>query len=150
MFNIYCKKANTTLAIDFNAYPEHVQQHLIEYGLKQKFNDCLASETDESLCKGLLNNLQERLRRGELAKRVGESNPTTTKLKTILRKLYTANVGGKSADINKLSTEELVKALATKLNKPAERILEHFTTIATKQLEKEREEQAALLTNLDL
>lgn len=148
MFTIYCKKANETLTIDFNSYPEHVKQHIIEYGLKQKFNDCLASETDMNNCKGLLTNLAERLLRGELAKRGTGTNPVEARARSLLRKVYLAKIGGKSAEVNKLSIDALAADLAKALNKPAEKIISHFNTIAEGQIAKEREEQASLLGDL--
>lgn len=150
MFNIFVKKSGQTLAIDFNAYPAHVQQHIIEYGLKQKFNDVHSAEEDGTTAWAMVTALQERLLHGELAKRGGTASPVDAKLRSILRKLYSAKIGGKSAEINKLSVDGLAESLATALSKPKERIISHFTAIALKQVEQERVEQQALLANIDI
>jgi hypothetical protein len=147
-FNIFVKKANQSLTVDFDAYPEHVKQHLIEYGLKQKFNDVHSAETDGEAAWGLVNNLQERLLSGELAKRGTTASPVDTKLRQLLRKVFAAKIGGKTAEINKLTIDDLVNQLSAKLNKKADAIRVHFTKIAEAQVEKEREQQAKLLKDL--
>lgn len=148
-FNIFVKKANQSLTVDFDAYPEHVKQHLIEYGLKQKFNDVHSSEEDGDKAFGLVNNLQERLLSGELAKRGTTASPVEQKLRQLLRKVFSAKLGGKATEINKLSIDDLVNQLSEKLAKPQDAIKVHFTKIAEEQVEKERQENAKLTKGLE-
>jgi len=143
MFNIFVKKSGQSLNVDFDKYPEHVKTHLIEYGLKQKFNDVHSAEENGETAWGLVQNLHERLLAGEIAKRA-TGNPIETRLKVILRKL----VAGKTAEVNKLSVDDLVKAIAEQHKKPSEAIKTHFTKIATAQIEKERIENQSLMSDI--
>ena len=45
MFNILIKKVQETVEVDFDNLPEISKQYLIEYGLKQRLNDCHSSLT---------------------------------------------------------------------------------------------------------
>lgn len=47
-YNILISKTGETLAVDFDAMPEHVKAHIIEYGLKQKLNDAHSQHTEKS------------------------------------------------------------------------------------------------------
>lgn len=40
MFNVLIKKTEQKVNVDFDKLPEHVQQYIIEYGIKQRLNDC--------------------------------------------------------------------------------------------------------------
>lgn len=147
-YNVFVKKAGQTLVVDFDKYPAHIQQHIIEYGLKQKFNDVHSGEETAETAWGLVQNLQERLLLGEIAKRVGSGNPVETRLKGILRKLMVGATGKKAAEVNKLTTAELVTAIATATGKNADAITKHYTSIAEAQVAKERQENAALLAGI--
>ena len=48
MISIFIPKCGKSVDIDFSALPEVVQQHIIEYGLKQKLNDCHSQFTEKS------------------------------------------------------------------------------------------------------
>lgn len=43
MFNINISKAKNTLAVDWDVMPQVAKDYIIQYGLKQKLNDCYAT-----------------------------------------------------------------------------------------------------------
>jgi hypothetical protein len=47
-FKVNVAKIGETREVDFSKFPATIQRYLIEYGLKQKLNDCHASITEKS------------------------------------------------------------------------------------------------------
>lgn len=149
-FNIFVNKANRSFAVDFDALPAHVKTHIIEYGLKQKFNDSHASETDGEKAFGLTQNLLERLLAGELSKTRSQGSPVERELLSILVQIFRAKLGGKLVDIKAMEKEELLTGIAKALGKDKVKIVEHFTKIAEGNVKKRAEEQALLLSDLSI
>lgn len=149
-FTIAIPKAGTNLVVNFAKLPPHIQAHIIEYGLKQKFNDVHSAEKDGKVALGLVNNLYERLLAGELSKTRGASNPIDRELDSLLVQVAKAKTGGKVADLKAMEREEILTLLAKVLSKPAERIEAHFTTIAKANVAKRAAEQAALLSDIEI
>ena len=127
-FTIFVPKAEETLSIDFSSFPDHVQAHLIEYGLKQKFNDSLASAKPEEkdVNKGIIKNLMERLLAGELAKARTAGSPIDRELHAILVSVAVQRMGEKKAALSSLNKVELIARLAKATKKDEAWIETHF------------------------
>lgn len=144
IYTINVNKAGKSFPVDFEALPAHVKSHLIEYGLKQKFNDVHSAEKDGKLAWELTQNLLGRLQAGELTKGRSAGSPVDRELDSILIQVVRAKVGGKIADLRAMEREELVNHLAKVLEKDAAKVLAHFTRIAEANVAKRAKELAEL------
>ena len=147
---IYISKCEKYVEVDFDNLPLHVKQHLIEYGLTQKLNDCHSAEKDPEVAFGLVENLLERLISGDLSKRAVGRSPIEQELDSMLRTVAKAKTGRKAGDIAKLAREDILALLANALDKPAERILEVFRAKAEEITAEKARQQAELLSTIDL
>lgn len=149
-YTIFVKKAGKSFDVDFDKLPEHVKAHIIEYGLKQKFNDVHSAESDGTKAFGLTQNLLERLQAGELTKARNSGSPVDREVDSLLVQVARAKVGGKLADLKAMEREELLAALSKALGKSPVAILAHFTTKAEALVAKRAEEHAELLADLSI
>lgn len=148
MITIHVNKAGESIQVDFEALPENVKAHIIEYGLKQKFNDVHSAEKDGKTAMGLVKNLLKRLMAGELTKSRNAGSPVERELHSLLVQVARVKTTGKVTDLRAMETEELVKAVANAIGKPAEKVEAHFTALAESNVAKRAEEKAALSKGL--
>ncbi len=125
IFTIYIKKANKSLDIDFDSLPPHVQAHIIEYGLKQKVNDCHASEDNPDTAWALVQALASRLQEGDITKRAGGRSPSEIELDNLLSATL-KQIGRPTKEIKDLGREERISLIAKFLSKDASLVEKHF------------------------
>ena len=122
--DVFIKKINATVTVDWAALPEAVQAHLIEYGVRQKLADSLS---DMAVAKGhtveemafAINELIARLYEGELGSRGRQGDPVAARAKAIAqgmvkaqsRAALTAAMRGREMSFDDIKAE-LVKRLA--------------------------------------
>jgi len=106
--DVFIKKINTTVSVDWDRLPAEVQAHLIEYGVRQKLADSLS---DMAVAKGhsveemafAINELIARLYEGELGSRGRTADPVAARAKAIAKGL-----------VAKYSRNALVEAMKAK------------------------------------
>lgn len=84
MINIYISKSDSILPVDWDSMPKAAQDHIIEYGLKQKLNDAGSSATVKELgpdagpqALAMAENVLSALMKGEVTVRKAASNLST-------------------------------------------------------------------------
>lgn len=147
---IFIRKANKSIDVDFDNLPDHVKAHIVEYGLKQKFNDVHSAEPDGAKAYGLATNLLERLEKGDLAKRVAVSDPIEKEFRVMLLSVAKIKTGKKAKDLGELSTEEVLALVATALGKPEARVAEVFKTKAAAIVAERQRASASLLDDIEI
>ncbi len=122
--DVFIKKINATVAVDWAAVPAEVQQHLIEYGVRQKLADSLS---DMAVAKGhtveemafAINELIARLYAGDLGSRGRTADPVAARAKAIAKAMVSkqsraalaAAMKGRDMSIDDIKAE-LIKRLA--------------------------------------
>ena len=103
--NIAINKASTSIKVEFDDLPDHVQQFVVEYGLRQILNDCHSGEKDPELAMALVEKKLAAMMAGEIKAGRTSADPFSAWLKPKLVALI-ANQAGVT---KKAATEELRK-----------------------------------------
>ena len=127
--NIYIKKIDQTFPVDFDGLDKHVQDYIINYGLKQTLADIHAGVTDTAKAHQLVVDKISDFERGILPSSGGSSvSALTVELRNIVASLL-KQIGHKSAEAKKLAKDPqkglklvIYAAVATKLGIPRKEV----------------------------
>ena len=96
MIEVYIKKLNRTLEVDFDSLPKSSQLYIIAYGLKQSLNDSLASAIGTAEMEGKLGKRLDAILEGTMGQRAESlSGPTALEREAyqVAKRLIIAKLG---------------------------------------------------------
>lgn len=127
MFNINISKAKTALQVDWDNMPQNAKDYIIQYGLKQKLNDCYATvvigaDNPADVALSAASEMLANLMAGNITIRAAASvQSLEDKVRTrIIRANFKKYVGEKISTLAKQDNESLIAAIAIKTGKPVD------------------------------
>lgn len=145
MFTINISKAKNTLSVDWDSMPQNAKDYIIQYGLKQKLNDCYATvvigadnpaEVAMEAAKAMLENLMA----GNITVRTAAAVASLEdKVRArIIKANFKKYVGIPVAKELKQDNASLIAAIATKTGKTVEFITQKLEERVVIEVELER------------
>ena len=154
MITINISKADKPVSIDWDSLPKVSQQHIIEYGLRQKLNDAGSQFTTKELGEAeagkraleVAENVIAALKAGNISQRQSKGSATLEQrmFAKVLRDLWKQVTKGKLTAEDDTSNEALLETLSAKTGKDVETLTAAIESKANALAELER--QAAAMT----
>lgn len=145
MFNINISKAKNTLAVDWDNMPQNAKDYIIQYGLKQKLNDCYATvvigaENPADVAMEAAKAMLENLMAGNITLRTAAAVASLEdKVRArIIKANFKKYVGTSPSKELKQDNESLIAAIATKTGKTVEFITTKLEERVAVEVELER------------
>lgn len=124
MFTINISKAKNSLSVNWDAMPQNAKDYIIQYGLKQKLNDCYATsvigaDNPAEVAMSEASKMLENLMAGNITLRSAASvQSLEDKVRTrIIRANFKKYVGRKVSEEVANDNASLIAAIATKTGK---------------------------------
>lgn len=145
MFNITISKAKTTLAVDWDNMPQNAKDYIIQYGLKQKLNDCYATlvvgaDNPAELALGVATDMLANLMAGNITVRVAAAVASLEdKIRTrVIRANFKKFCGRTVAKERNQDNASLIAEIAKSTGKSVEFITTKLEERVTVEVELER------------
>lgn len=147
-YSIQINKTNENLQIDFDSFPEHVKNHIIEYGLKQKLNDCHSDVTEVKFPDAVVrvHEVTKRVKgllEGWTSGEIGKQRASGGKLERMIEQVLLETLSKSSQVKTKKNAQYLMEkhgrdkmlgAMAKSTGKTSEEFLDGITQIALERL----------------